>query len=291
MNRERNAGLGRVALVDGGEDAPRVLRALRALTRAGQAGGAVVLHGPRDRLARFVRGADEALEIEGSIEEALRAARADSAWLGEGTLARRADFADSCARAEVAHIGPPSAVLRRLSAEGAMEDLGAQLGVRAATLNSADRRARLVEVIVARDQSGRARAFGASDASLRRGKLSVLVESPPPGLTPAEEGLLRELATSACSAAGWIGVCAVQILFDPRTRRPALVGLDACARSGPAIEALAGVDLVRLALLIGVGAGLGEATAVQHGHAFAAQIQAQDPESGPGPSPGPVEVL
>jgi acetyl/propionyl-CoA carboxylase alpha subunit/acetyl-CoA carboxylase carboxyltransferase component len=291
MNRERNAGLGRVALVDGGEDAPRVLRALRALTRAGQAGGAVVLHGPRDRLARFVRGADEALEIEGSIEEALRAARADSAWLGEGTLARRADFADSCARAEVAHIGPPSAVLRRLSAEGALEDLAAQLGVRAATLNSADRRARLVEVIVARDQSGRARAFGASDASLRRGKLSVLVESPPPGLTPAEEGLLRELATSACSAAGWVGVCTVQLLFDPRTRRPALVGLDACARSAPAIEALAGVDLVRLALLIGAGTRLGEETAAQQGHAFAAQIQAQDPEAGPGPSPGPVEVL
>ncbi|MGZ6123954.1 MAG: biotin carboxylase N-terminal domain-containing protein, partial [Myxococcales bacterium] len=249
MNRATSTGLGRVALVGGGEDAPRVLRSLRALARAGQATVSVALHRPHDRRARFVREADEALEVEGSIEDALRAARADSAWLGEASLAGRADFADACARAGVTHIGPPAEVLRRLSTEGGLLQLAAQLGVPAARLDPADGRARLVEVVIARDRSGSARALGAGDASLRRGELSVLVESPPPGLTPAEEGLARELATNACSAAEWIGVCAVQLLFDPRTRRLALLGLDTCARSALAIEALADVDLVRLALL------------------------------------------
>src|ERR1700687_3842779 len=68
---EAFSGLGRVAVVAGGAGAPRVLRALREAGRAGQANQAVVLHGPDDRQARLVREADEALELEGSIEDAL----------------------------------------------------------------------------------------------------------------------------------------------------------------------------------------------------------------------------
>ena len=300
MTSARTAGLGRVALVEGGEDAPCVLRALRALARAGLASVTVALHGPRDRFARFVRDADESLEVEGSIEDALRTARADSAWLGKASLSARADFADACMRAGVSHIGPAAAVLRRLAADGSLQRLAERLGVPSGTVEAAGGWERLVEVVVARDRNGRARALGAGDTSLRRGQLSVLVESPPPGLTPAEESRARDLAESACSAAEWVGICAVQLCFDPRTRRFALIGLEACARSAPAIEALTGVDLSRLSLLIASGAPLGEplgrsaarsATPVQDGHAFAARIQAEDPEAGPGPAPGPVEVF
>src|SRR6266542_973792 len=95
---EEAVGLGRVAVVDRGEGARRVLRAVHELTRAGQAGLAVAVHGARDRLARFVREADEAVELDGSPEEALRAARADSAWLGPAPLAERAAFAAACSR-------------------------------------------------------------------------------------------------------------------------------------------------------------------------------------------------
>ena len=285
------SGLGRVAVVAGGEGAPRVLRALRELARAGQANQAVVLHGPDDRQARLVREADEALELEGSIEDALRAAHVDSAWLGAASMARRAEFAEACARAGVAHLGPPAELLRRLSEPRRLAELAAQLGVAAAAPAGTEPQARLIEVVVARDAYGTVRVLGVGDATLQRRQLAVLTESPPPGLAPAEDGVARDLAIRACAVAGWLGVCAVQQLFHPRTRSWALLGLDTPAQSAPAVEAQAGVDLVRLALLIAAGAPLGEATAAKHGHAFAARILAHDPDAGPAPAPGAVELL
>jgi len=285
-------------VLDGGEGARRVLRALHELARGGQAGVAVAVHGRRDRLARFVREADEAVEVDGSIEEALRAARAEAAWLGPCPLSERAAFAEACARVGVAHIGPPAAALRRLSTEEGMAQLAAQLGVAPPAAPGLDSRAHLVEVVVARDSRATARALGVGDASLRRDGLTVLAESASPALTAAGDTAARELAVRACTVAGWVGVCAVQLLVDPRLRGWALVGLDAFAQSAPAVEALAGVDLVRLALLIGAGAPLGHdiAAAEGHepatrGHAFAARILARDPEGVPERAHGPVEVL
>src|ERR1700686_2940095 len=165
-------GLGRVAVVDSREGAPRVLRPVRELVRAGQATAAVAVFAPRDRLARFVREADEAVELQGSLEDALRAARADSAWVGEASRA-------------------------------------------------------------------------------------ALTESPPPGLTPEEETAARELALRACAADGWVGLCAVQHTFDPRTRRWTLRGVEPFAQSAAAVEMMAAVDLVRLALQLAAGAPRG----------------------------------
>ncbi len=288
MNRA--AGLGRVAVLDGGEGARRVLRALHELARAGQASLAVAVHGPRDRLARFVREADEAVEVGGSTEDALRAARAESAWLGPAPLAERAAFAEACARAGVAHIGPPADALRRLAAGDGMARLAAQLGVPLATAIGADPRAHLVEVVVARDNRGTARALGVGDASLRRGDLAVLAESPSPALTLAGDGVARDLAVRTCTVAGWAGVCAVQLLVDPSTRRWVLLGLDPFAQSAPAVEALVGIDLVRLALQLAAGEPLGDDVPT-HGHAFAARILARDPETESATAPGPVKVL
>ncbi len=290
-------GLGRVAVLDGGEGARRVLRALHELARAGQAGVAVAVHGRGDRLARFVREADEAVEVEGTVEQSLRAARAEAAWLGPATLEERTSFAEACARAGVAHIGAPADALRKLSAQGGLARLAAQLGVATAGAARADPRAHLVEVVVARDSRATARALGVGDASLRREGLAVLAESPSPALTAAGDTAARELAVRACTLAGWVGVCAVRLVVDPRSRGWALDGLDPFAQSAPAVEALAGIDLVRLALLIAAGAPLGHDMATHghevatHGHAFAARILARDPDAGPGPAVGRVEVL
>jgi acetyl/propionyl-CoA carboxylase alpha subunit len=285
------SGVGRVAVVDGGDGTTQVLRALRELARAGHANQAIVLHRSGDRQARLVRAAEEAVPLEGSIEDALRAAHVDSAWLGAAPLPRRAAFAEACARAGVAHLGPPAQVLRRLSELRGLAELAAQLGVPVAEPASAEPKARLIEVMVAHDAHGTVRALGVGDASLRRGQLAMLTESPPPGLSPAEDGMARDLAMRACAAAGWIGVCAVQQLFEPDTRRWALLGLDAFGQSAPAVEAQAGVDLVKLGLRIAAGAPLGEPAPARHGHAFAARILAHDPDAGPVLLPGPVELL
>jgi acetyl/propionyl-CoA carboxylase alpha subunit/acetyl-CoA carboxylase carboxyltransferase component len=260
-------GLGRVAVVDSREGAPRVLRAVRELVRAGQATAAVAVFAPRDRLARFVREADEAVELQGSLEDALRAARADTAWLGAATTERRAAFAEACTRAGVLRIGPPAEALRGASV-------------------AADPHSRLIEVIVARDRRGGARALGVGEASL-----AALTESPPPGLTPEEETAARELALRACAADGWVGLCAVQHTFDPRTRRWTLRGVEPFAQSAAAVEMMAAVDLVRLALQLAAGAPLGEPAAPHRGHAIAAHIAARDPEAEQAVAPGPIELL
>jgi acetyl/propionyl-CoA carboxylase alpha subunit/acetyl-CoA carboxylase carboxyltransferase component len=287
---DKSIGLGRVAVLDHGDGARRTLRALRELARAGEVATAVALYLPRDRRSRVVREADEAVEITGSIEDALRAARADSAWLGIAPMAERAAFADACARAGVTFIGPSTDVLRRLSAPLGLAQLATDLGVPLGSTAGAEAHAHVVEVVVARDRRGQARVLGVGDASLRRGEVAVLVESPSPALTSAGDGVARDLALRAAAAAGWAGVCAVRLLVDPRTRRWSLAAIDAFAHAGPAIEATAGVDLSRLALRLGAGAPVeGEAPATQ-GHAFAARIQAGDPESGAA-AQGPVELL
>ena len=286
----RSPGLGRMALIESGEDAPRMLRALRELARGGRPTVSILLHRPGDRRLRLAREADEAHALDGSVEDGLRAVRADGAWIGPVPILRRAELAEACARAGVAHVGPPAPVLRQLCEPGAIAALARTLGVKAATPADRDTR-RSIEVVVARDLAGRTRALGVGDASLRRGLRAVLVESPPAGLTPEEEELARELALRACAAAGWIGVCAVQQLFDPRARGWELLGIEALAQSAPALEALAGVDLAQLALRIAAGDAAGESAPRPPGHAFAARIVAGDPEGAQAIVPGPVELI
>ena len=281
-------GLGRVAVVDAGESGRRALRAIHELTRAGQASAAVAVCG--DRLARFVREADESVELEGSLETALRTARVDSAWLGRASLSERAAFAETCTRVGVTHIGPPTESLHRLCTKGGMAELATRIGIPVMERVPSNERAHFIEVVTARDKRGAVRALGVGDASLRLGEVAVLTESMPPLLGAAGDGVARDLATRACEAANWVGICSVQLLFDAASRRFAFIGLDAYAQSAPAVEALAGVDLVRLALQIATGSPLGEDNS-WHGHAFAARILAGDPSLSPGTSPGPVEML
>ncbi len=281
-------GLGRVAVFDRGESARRVLRTLRELGRAGQAGASVVIHGPGDRSARYLREADEALEMEGA--SALRSARADAAWLGRSTMAERAALAARCAEMGVALIGPPAEVLAHLAAPRAREEIAEQLG--APTLAShLGPDAHRLEVVVARDRSGAARALGTGDASLKMGDTVVLAESPAPAFTPEEDSAARELGLRACAATGWVGVCSAQFLFDPTTRKLAFLGCDAIASSAPAVEATSGIDLVRLALLLASGSSLDEFASAPRGHALAARILARDPEAGLRDAPGRLELL
>ncbi|HET9596969.1 MAG TPA: biotin/lipoyl-containing protein, partial [Anaeromyxobacteraceae bacterium] len=149
----------------------------------------------------------------------------------------------------------------------------------------------LVEVLVARDRRGTARALGLGDASLRVGEVAVLTESPPPALGGAEESAARDLALRAAAAAGWVGVVAVRLAFDPGARKMALVGLDALAQSAPAVEAAVGIDVVRLALRLAAGAPIEAEAPAARRHAVAARIVAHDPDSGVTSAPGRMELI
>jgi acetyl/propionyl-CoA carboxylase alpha subunit/acetyl-CoA carboxylase carboxyltransferase component len=285
----QSGGLGRVAVIDRAEGARRVLRALRELEHTGEAAGTIALHGPDDRSARYVREADAACEMDGP-PATLPSIRADTIWLGPAPLSERAALAARCALLGVRMVGPPAEVLARLAAPGAAERLARELGVPSAPPRVAPGSRRL-EVAVARDQGGITRVLGVADASLCTGGAVVLAESPAPALAPDEDAAARDLALRACGSSGWLGVCAVQLLFDPASRTLAFLGCDAIARTAPALEAASGVDLVRLALLLAAGVSAGGIAPVTRGHAFAARLLACDPEAHRPGAPGRLELL
>ncbi|BDG10879.1 carboxyl transferase domain-containing protein [Anaeromyxobacter paludicola] len=280
------AGLGRVAVLDGG--ARRVVRAIRELARAGQAGAAVVLHRPEARLARQVREADEAVELGPSLEGALSRARADAAWLGPAPLAERLAFAETCARKGVTFVGPPAAVLARLASPEGSAALARELGLAVAPASPAPE-ARLIEVVVVRDRGGAAAVIGVGEASLAQGRLAVLAECPPAAFGTAEDSQARALGVRAAHAAGAPGVYALRLLLD-RSGRLDFAGLDAWAESAAAVEAVTGVDLTRVALQLAAGAGLDLLAPSPAGHAFAAAVLARDPEAPAAPG-GRLELV
>ena len=122
----------RIAIVNRGEPAIRVINAVGELTADGADLTTIALVTDPDRRAMFVRRADETyhlgpatfLDEHGNrqvtyldlarLEQALIDVEADAVWVGWGFVAERADFAELCERRGITFIGPSSAVMRRL---------------------------------------------------------------------------------------------------------------------------------------------------------------------------------
>ena len=128
---EGDASFTRVAIVNRGEAAVRLIRAVRELNLEHRfAMRTIALHTEAERRAMFVLEADEAVVIGGEspyldhdeLERALRESRADAAWVGWGFVAEDPAFAELCARIGVVFVGPPPEVMRRLG-----DKIGAKL--------------------------------------------------------------------------------------------------------------------------------------------------------------------
>src|SRR6266568_4567147 len=121
----------RVAIVNRGEPAMRLINAIRAWNAAGRPALRVLaVYTAADRRATFVREADESVLIgpdeadaafAGSpyldyaeLERALRACRADAVWPGWGFVSEKAEFAELCDRLGIIFIGPSAELMRRL---------------------------------------------------------------------------------------------------------------------------------------------------------------------------------
>jgi len=232
---------------------------------------AIAVRGPGDRHTRIDSEADEAIEASGSVEDTLRAARASAAWLGASTLSERAAFAEACEALSVDFAGPSARVLRRLCHPGERARLASQVDL-SITGSEAEAGSRRIEVVVARDRQGSARVLGVGEASIRLGDQPLLVESPSPALSAAQDAAVRDLALRLCAQAGWIGICAVRLRYHPESRRLSLIELAALAESAPALEAVMLSDLVLLQLRLATGELLDAERPADEGHAIAARI-------------------
>ncbi len=123
----------RLAIVNRGEAAMRLIHAVRELNAVGERTiRTIALYTDPERGAMFAREADEAYRLgpatvvdeqgnersgyldHAALERALVATRADAVWVGWGFVAEDPEFAELCARLGLVFVGPDAAVMRRL---------------------------------------------------------------------------------------------------------------------------------------------------------------------------------
>ena len=151
--------------------------------------------------------------------------------------------------------------------------------------------ARHIEVQILADQHGNIEALFERECSLQRRHQKVIEEAPAPGLTEAQRQELYALALASARAAKLDQLATVEFLWDgsqfwfleinPRLQVEHAV-----------TEAITGLDLVELQLLLAAGANLLDLN-LPHGisgHAIEARIYAEDPWTGR-PAPGRLSVL
>jgi acetyl/propionyl-CoA carboxylase alpha subunit/acetyl-CoA carboxylase carboxyltransferase component len=139
----------RVAVVNRGEPAMRFIHAVREYNLEHRTDIRVVaLFTEPDRHARFVREADEAVDLGPStyvdeadglrrptyldyraLERGLVEAQADAVWTGWGFVAERPEFAELCERLGITIIGPDSGSMRRLGDKICAKRLAEQAGI------------------------------------------------------------------------------------------------------------------------------------------------------------------
>ncbi len=133
----------RIAIVNRGEAAMRLIHAVRDLNAQAGPGGhrieTVALHTEADRSAMFVREADAAYDLgpaslrpyldHAVLERALLETGADAAWVGWGFVAEDPTFAELCERIGVTFIGPSPEAMRRLGDKIGSKLIAEEVGV------------------------------------------------------------------------------------------------------------------------------------------------------------------
>jgi acetyl/propionyl-CoA carboxylase alpha subunit/acetyl-CoA carboxylase carboxyltransferase component len=131
----------RIAVVNRGEAAVRLIRAVRELNAEYACGiTTIALHTDAERRAMFVRQADEAVTLRrtsagivyldhAELERALLESKADAVWVGWGFVAEDIGFAELCGRLNLTFIGPPPAAMRTLGDKVEAKLLAEKVGV------------------------------------------------------------------------------------------------------------------------------------------------------------------
>jgi len=130
----------RIAIVNRGEAAMRLIHAVRELNAQGEEQiETVALFTDGERSAMFVREADSAYALGPAadrpylnldvLERALTQTGSDAVWVGWGFVAEDPAFAEMCSRIEVTFIGPSASAMRRLGDKIGAKLLAEEVGV------------------------------------------------------------------------------------------------------------------------------------------------------------------
>ncbi len=130
----------RIAIVNRGESAMRLVHAVRDLNaEGGPRVETVALHTEGERTAMFVREADRAYNLGPAsarpyidlavLERALLETEVDAAWVGWGFVAEDPAFADLCDRIGVSFVGPSAEAMRKLGDKIGSKLIAEEVGV------------------------------------------------------------------------------------------------------------------------------------------------------------------
>jgi acetyl/propionyl-CoA carboxylase alpha subunit len=142
---------------------------------------------------------------------------------------------------------------------------------------------RHVEVQIVGDTHGRIVQLFERECSIQRRHQKLVEESPSPAVGPDLRHRLGEAALAVARAVGYTGAGTVELLLQESRERFWFLEVNARIQvEHPVTEAVTGLDLVRLQLLVAAGQPLpAEATQAQlRGHAIEARLYAEDPAAG-----------
>ena len=256
------ATITRLAVIEQGEPAVRVLAAIGNLNQGAAARVTTVLVYWGSSPPWYAREADAVLAIPPGdaplsgpeLAAALVNAGIDGVWPGELHWSPPlADLVEASTAAGLTVVGPDAATIRQLTDPAALATAGAAVGVEvdcAAEVPSA----RVLEVDTLTDSHGTTWTLGVRDVSLRRDGQLVLAELPAPRLPQAAD--VEDAARRLVGASTLRGAAVVRFAVAPEGR-PVCVGVVPLGRPEHAlIEEATGASVIGLQLRVALGESL-----------------------------------